>query len=204
MKRSELPHPRVFDEPAWADTYIKKHMRIMTGLGGKLAIKLKKHGFQKGKVLDVGCGFGASLIEIVRAFPESEAVGVDLAEPLLEHARCLAVEKNLSDRISFEKKNVEELPYDDRSFDVVINIFMLHIVENPAAMLNEIERVLKPSGHLLMRDLRRTWLGWLARDLRKAYTLEESQVLIECSKLREGRFAKGSWWWEFETHPINT
>jgi ubiquinone/menaquinone biosynthesis C-methylase UbiE len=179
-------------------------MKIMTTLGGELAMKLKKHGFQKGKILDAGCGFGASLTEIVRAFPETEAVGVDLAEPLLERARCLSDEKNLSDRISFEKRSVEELPYDDQSFDVVINIFMLHIVENPAAMLNEIERVLKPTGHLLIKDLRRTWLGRLARDLRKAYTLEESQILIECSKLREGRFAKGLWWWEFESHPIGS
>ncbi|MBU0508158.1 class I SAM-dependent methyltransferase [bacterium] len=201
MRQIPLPHPRVFDDPEFAARYKSGHGRHMQMLGKQLAGSLRKAGFHGGRILDSGCGFGGVAIEVARAFPETEIVGVDLSEPLLEMARLLAEEKGIASRSRFEKASVESLPFEDDSFDVVINTFMLHIVENPPAMLNEIERVLKLNGHLFLYDLRRSWLGFFVGELRKPLTAAEGHEIIRHSNLRPGIIRSSLFWWSYHAHP---
>jgi ubiquinone/menaquinone biosynthesis C-methylase UbiE len=91
------------------------------------------------------------------------------------------------------------MPYADDSFDVVLNLNMVHLVEDPVRMLNEIERVLIPNGFLFVVDLRRSWAGLIEREIRSALTLEEAKDLFSRSKLREGVFSRSFLWWRFET-----
>ena len=94
--------------------------------------------------------------------------------------------------------NVERIPYGDDSFDVVLNINMVHLVEDPIQMLNEIERVLTPEGFLFIADLRRSWLGLIEKGIKSALTLGEVKELFRRSKLREGVFSSSNIWWRFE------
>ena len=75
---------------------------------------------------------------------------------------------------------------------------MVHLVEDPVGMLNEIERVLAPDGSLFVADLRRSWAGLFEREVKSALTLEEARDLFGKSNLRGGTFSRSFLWWRFE------
>ena len=160
---------------------------------------LERYIKKRDKIIDVGCGFGGINLVLGGSFTESEIIGIDLSEPLLEIARENIENTDLADRMKFEKADVQEIPYDENSFDVVINTNMVHLVDDPVKMLNEIERILVPGGYLFVADLRRSWLGIFEREIRSALTLDEARDLFKQSKLREGVLAKTSLWWRFES-----
>jgi len=163
-----------------------------------VAEKLARRGFEAGRILDAGCGFGATAVVLAQAFPQSEIVGIDLSEPLLELANRAALAAGLGERVAFEKADVQQIPYNAGSFDAVVSVQMLHIVENPVALLDEMERVLVPDGVLFMADIRRSWVGLLDKVFRTALTVEEAGALVRRSKLREGVFSSDLLWWWFE------
>ena len=74
---------------------------------------------------------------------------------------------------------------------------MLHIVDDPVAMLNEIERVTKDQGRMMITDLRRIWLALVVRKLKTAFTSEEAEEVISKSNIREGRYSEGPFWWDY-------
>jgi ubiquinone/menaquinone biosynthesis C-methylase UbiE len=197
MKQSPLVHERVFAGD-FAEEYARKHRKIAGKFGREVAEKLTPRGFQEGRVLDAGCGFGATAIVLAQALPRSEVVGIDLSDPLLELAIHEAQAAGLGGRVAFEKADVREIPYDDDSFDAVINLQMLHIVEDPVAMLNEIERVLAPDGLLFMADIRRSWVGLFDKVFKTCLTVEEAGALVRRSNLREGAFSSDLLWWRYE------
>jgi ubiquinone/menaquinone biosynthesis C-methylase UbiE len=198
MKRSELTHARIFNDQDQAEKYAKGHQGMAEKFGREYADKLTGRGFHGGKILDVGCGFGATGIVLAQRFPESQVIGIDLSEPLIQMANRSAAEVGLGERVRFEKADAQRIPYEDRSFDVVINANMVHLVEDAVAMLDEIERVLAPSGRLFIADLRRSWLGVIENEIRAALTLEEAKALFARSKLRQGQFSSDLLWWRFE------
>ena len=197
MKRSPLAHERIF-AGGFAEEYARKHQKIAEKFGRELVGKLTSRGFQGHRILDAGCGFGTTALVAAQAFPQSEVVGIDRSEPLLEWASQAAQAARLVGRVRFEKADVQHIPYDNDSFDAVINVQMLHIVEDPIAILNEMERVLAPAGFLLMADIRRSWVGWLDRVSKSGLTVEEARALVHRSALREGAFSSGLLWWRFE------
>ncbi len=199
MKRAPLAHERVFNNEEYAETYARRHNKMAEMFGQEYARKLSLRGFQKGRIIDIGCGFGATNLVLAKRFVDSEIVGIDLSEPLLRLARRAADAANIGERVRFEKADVHQIPYEDNSFDVVINVNMVHLVEEPTQMLNEIERVLVPGGFLFIADLRRSWLGLVEGVIRSGLTIGEAKKLLNRSKLRGGNLSWGFLWWRFET-----
>jgi ubiquinone/menaquinone biosynthesis C-methylase UbiE len=197
MKRAELFRPRIFSDREWAEGYYKRNAKNIERVGKRFVQLLKHTGFDKGCILDTGCGFGIVAIEIARSFRNVEIVGIDLSEPLLELGQTLAEKAGVSDRIEFKKGDVQELDFEDGSFDVVVNTFMLHVVDNPVAMLDEIERVTKKQGKIMITDLRRFWLAIAVRKLSTSFTLEEAKEVISKSNIRPGKYSRGPFWWDY-------
>ncbi len=197
MKQIDLFHPRVFRDQDWAEGYYKRNRKSIEKVGQRLARLLKSMGFTEGTILDVGCGFATVPIEIAKAFPKATITGIDLGEPLLKIGRKLINNNGLENQIVLLNGDAQNLQYDDSSFDVVINSFLIHIVEDPIQMLNEIERVAKPEGIILITDLRRGFLAYIIKKFRTAHTLEEASELLGKSKIRYGRFASGPFWWDY-------
>jgi ubiquinone/menaquinone biosynthesis C-methylase UbiE len=197
MKQSPLVHERVFAGD-FAEEYARKHRKIAEKFGREVAEKLTPRGFREGRVLDADCGFGAMASVLAQALPRSEVVGIDLSDPLLELAIQAAQATGLGGRVAFEKADVKKIPYDDNSFDALINLQMLHIVGNPVAMLDEMERVLAPDGVLFMADIRRSWVGLFDKVFKSALTVEEAGALVRQSNLREGAFSSDLLWWRYE------
>jgi ubiquinone/menaquinone biosynthesis C-methylase UbiE len=78
-----------------------------------------------------------------------------------------------------------------------MNTFMLHVVSDPVEMLNEIERVAKPGGKIMITDLRRIWLGLVVKKLKTAFTLDEAVEVLKRSNIRQGQTSKGPFWWDY-------
>jgi len=102
------------------------------------------------RVLDVGCGAGHTALAF--APHAAEVVGLDLTLAMLAQARKLAAERSLTN-VSFERGDVERLPYPDASFDIVTSRYSAHHYPHPLLALHECARVLKPGGLLLLSDV---------------------------------------------------
>jgi 2-polyprenyl-3-methyl-5-hydroxy-6-metoxy-1,4-benzoquinol methylase len=92
----------------------------------------------------------------------------------------------------------KRLDIEDELFDVVLNLNMVHIIEDPIQMLNEIERILVPDGSLFIVDLRRSWLGLFEGEIKSALTTQEARTMFAQSKLRQGSLSSSLIWWSFE------
>lgn len=197
MKQIDLFHPRVFNDQEWAEGYYKRNRKNIERVGKRLAGLMKTIDFTGGTILDVGCGFASVPIEIAKTFPNVKITGIDLGEPLLDIGRTLIKKEKLEKQIVLLNGDAQNLQYENNSFDVVINSFLLHIVENPIQMLNEIDRVTKPEGIILITDLRSGFLAYLLKKFRTAYTFEEASDVIKKSKIRRGKLSSGLFWWDY-------
>ncbi len=177
----------VFDDPQFARKYAVHMANKGRKIGRQFAGLLTRNGFDKGRILDVGCGAGDVAIEIARSLPGSRVTGVELSEPLLAMAESSARQSGLTDRLGWQKADVGSLPFADDSFDAVVCVYMLHHVEHPVAMLNEIERVLTLHGMFILEDVKRTWLAWFDRGFRGAFTWPEAKRVLESANLRPWR-----------------
>jgi 2-polyprenyl-3-methyl-5-hydroxy-6-metoxy-1,4-benzoquinol methylase len=92
------------------------------------------------RVLEVGCGMG-QLAERMHLELDAEVVAIDQSERMVELTRKRGVDAHVAD--------VQELPYDDGEFDVVVAAWMLYHVPDVERALDEIARVLRPAGRLV-------------------------------------------------------
>jgi len=117
---------------------------------------------------------------------------------MLEYANERLTGQSIKSRVRFQRANVEKMPFGNDSFDVVFNVNMVHWVDKPLSMLNEIQRILKPEGYLFIKDLRKSWVGLFEKEVNKALTLAQAKELIENSELRKGSFSSSLLWWNYE------
>jgi 2-polyprenyl-6-hydroxyphenyl methylase/3-demethylubiquinone-9 3-methyltransferase len=112
-------------------------------------------GWRGLSVLDLGCG-GGFMAEAL-AQRGAKVVGVDPSAPAIEAAREHARAAGLA--IDYRVGTGEAIPAADQSLDCVVIVDVLEHVADPAAVLAEIHRVLKPGGLLLFDTLNRTPLA---------------------------------------------
>ncbi len=188
------------------------HMRWIRRYVSSRAAALK----DQGSAVDLGCGAGQLVMELALMAPGLHVTGIDLSEKLLEGARQSARRAGLQDRVDFRVGNVEQLPFADQSLDSVISTGSLHHWSNPVAVLNEVDRVLKPGGAYFIFDLRRDMalpfylLMWFATQFiappvlhrinepmnsrNAAYTVQELVELAQQSSLGGGQVTAGPVW----------
>ncbi len=109
-------------------------------------------------VLDVGCGDGA----LAMAFRQRGAERVAGCDPDLQMIARASVEATRQQaEIGYVIAAAEQLPFGDRSFDIVSLITVLAFMPKPGLALAEIARVLRPGGRLVLGDLGK-WSSWAA------------------------------------------
>jgi hypothetical protein len=115
------------------------------------------------QVLDVGCGRGLMLIGAARRLITGTAVGVDIwqAEDLTGNRPEAALEnarrEGVADRVQVRTADMRQLPFPDRTFDVVVSCAAIHNLYSAAdrdKAIREIARVLKPGGRAVIDDIR--------------------------------------------------
>ena len=103
------------------------------------------------RIVDVGCGPGFYVAELLDAVGDAGAVtGVDLAPAMLELAakRCEG-----RPNVEFHEGGATDLPLPDGAFDAALSVQVLEYVPDVDAALGEIRRVLRPGGRLLAWDV---------------------------------------------------
>lgn len=105
-------------------------------------------------VLDVACNMCTTSIELASRF-HCHITGLDLDKRNLEKANLKIKHSNVGEYIDLVQGNALKLPFDDNSYDIIINEAMLTMLDNNAKekALKEYYRVLKPGGKLLTHDI---------------------------------------------------
>ena len=93
----------------------------------------------RGRCLDLGCGTGVAIPELIRL--GWSVVGVDVSEEMLSRARELGVE--------LHRASADALPFADAGFDAVVSLWTHTDVDDFPAVLREAARVLRPGGPLV-------------------------------------------------------
>ncbi len=110
-------------------------------------------GPPSGLVLDAGTGTARIPILICRQRSLWQVIGIDLSQNMLLLGARNVEQAGLQQQIALEWVDAKQLPYPDGQFDVVISNSLVHHLPNSLPFFVELQRVLKPSGSLLIRDL---------------------------------------------------
>jgi SAM-dependent methyltransferase len=104
-------------------------------------------------VLDLGCGAGTDLLIAAQMTgPTGRVIGVDMTPAMLERARDSAQQMAL-ENVALHESLIESLPLEDASVDIVISNGVIDLVPDKEAVFDEIDRVLRPGGHLQIADV---------------------------------------------------
>ncbi len=142
------------------------------------------------RVLDVACGTGILLKQVLEQVPDAEAYGVDASADMLAQAHVA-----LSDHPNVRLEQVEVgpgetagLPYAHETFDLITCTNALHDLPDPVATLTGLRQLLAPGGQMILEDFARReppfpWavFEWLLQRIEgghvHAYTLAEARSL---------------------------
>lgn len=137
----------IFDKEAkmYDDWYKTKLGNFVDKVETKCVFDLFK--VRKGmKVLDVGCGTGNFSIKLAKM--GCEVIGIDISEEMLKVAKDKAKKEGLN--IKFYNMDVYDMKFEDNCFDGVISVTAFEFLKDPDKAIEEMFRVLKPKGYLLI------------------------------------------------------
>jgi ubiquinone/menaquinone biosynthesis C-methylase UbiE len=160
--RTHLLHgnrPRAFEGRA-SRIYNFLASKVLRGFYRRLAQDIAQAAPQNAAVLDVGTGPGVLLAELARLRPDLKLTGIDLSPDMIA-----AADRNLApyeDRASAQVGDVTQLPFADRSFELIVSSLSLHHWDDPDAAVMELARVLRPGGRINIYDFRFAPFGSLA------------------------------------------
>ncbi len=110
-------------------------------------------GAKDGHFLDVGTGPAQIPILLAQRCPDIRITAIDLSEEMLNIAKRHVAAAELAARITLEHVDAKALPYPDNTFDGLISNSIVHHIHDSLRALQEMSRVVKPGGLVLIRDL---------------------------------------------------
>lgn len=199
MKR--ILEPEVMDTWEEATDYDAMDFTIVNRDFAKRAIEL---GPTSGLILDAGTGTARIPILICQQCLQWRIVATDLSGNMLRLAARNIEYAGLQTQITLESVDAKQLQFPPRQFDLVLSNSLVHHLPDPLSFLQGVDRILKPNGALLLRDLIRppdlatveslvdaigpeydTRQRQLFQDsLKAAFTLEEVRDLVAQAGLR--------------------
>ena len=110
------------------------------------------------RVLDVGCGCGATTLELADAVGAAgRVVAVDVSQPMLDRARVRAERAGIGDRIHFRLDDAQTAAFEPARYDAVFSRFGVMFFADPVAAFANLRSALAPNGRL-------AFVCWQARD----------------------------------------
>jgi ubiquinone/menaquinone biosynthesis C-methylase UbiE len=215
LSLKRVPEPELMDDDSEVEAYASAAAAayleaIDRSFVDHVAKLIEGAGLESGRVLDLGCGPGQILIMMKQRWPGMEIVGVDAGPAMIEKARSDAAAAGVD--IAFEVLRLgpngeTRLPYGDAEFDIVTCNSVIHHLTDPVNALDEMARVAKPEGAVLIRDLARPaflfpyplhvrifgrhYEGEMRRlyeaSVAAAYTPPELSAMLRRSRLNDGR-----------------
>ncbi len=138
---------RVFDQVAGR---YDRHAALEQEIGSRLLERLEFQRRPAQRILDLGCGTGVSCAELKRSYRKAQVIGLDSSVAMLKR---MLKRSGLLRRLQPVCADFTELPLADQSVDLVFSNLAFQWCSNPAALFNEIRRVLAPGGMLLFSSL---------------------------------------------------
>jgi len=117
-------------------------------------VSIVRDGGDAGRILDAGCGTGLFSIALAGALPGSRVVGIDMSRGMLEVATAQAGDRSLANA-KFSRADAAELPFDRGEFDVAVAAGLLPNVNDPAGVVVELARVVRPGGRVIVIEFDR-------------------------------------------------
>ncbi len=135
--------------------------------------------------LDVGCGIGLQALLLAKALgPGGHVKGVDLSPEFLVYARSIAEKAGISEQVSFQEGDMNNLQFDDDTFDWVWSANCAgYAPGEPLPVLKELARVVKPGGSVII-------LAWSSQQLLPGYPVLEAHLNATSSGIAP--FARGT------------
>ncbi len=148
------------------------------------------------EVVDIGCGEGYLTVEAAQW--ARHVTAIDRSPDVLGRAKALGGRRRVTN-VTWKRGEMERLPIADRSMDLAVLSQALHHAADPAVVVAEAVRVVRPGGHVLVLDLRAheedwvreqlgdRWLGFADEALRRLLTSAGlSNVRVEVGARRPG------------------
>ena len=133
-------------EAVWGEGFLSP------GGPDEVARVIGDHDLRGASVLDIGCGAGGIDIALVQTHGAKFVTGIDVEDPVIEHARALIDTAGLSARIGLCKVAPGPLPFPPGTFDVVFSKDSIVHIPDKATLMAEVFRVLRPGGWFLASD----------------------------------------------------
>ncbi len=165
--RKDIPHKDVGTPPSNSENKVDySYFRVQSSwgatkhMGGFKATKelVQMCQITPGKrILEVGCGAGMTSWRLAKEY-DCYLVGVDLSEEMITWSKNRAERENVTDQTEFRVANVEELPFEDNNFDIVLCESVTAFPEDKQKVVDEYARIVKPGGYVGMNE--GTWLKY--------------------------------------------
>lgn len=206
-----IPEPEIMDDSGEVEAYASAAAQaFLDHIDDTFvihALRLLEHR-ERGRALDIGTGPGQIVFKLARRLSLWKFTGVDRSPAMIQQARTSLASAGsaLTGRVEFQIADGNRLDYPDASFDFVMCNSVLHHLAEPQNLLAEMARLVRASGAILLRDLRRPsrfkfpfhvrwhgrkYFGAMYRlyhaSVRAAYTVPELQRLLDSSPLRSTR-----------------
>ena len=166
-----------------------------------------KNGISAGIALEVGPGPGYLGLEWLKKTEGTRLKGLEISEDMIAIAKRNAKEYGFLDKVEYYKGDAQKMPFEDGYFDAVFTNGSLHEWSHPEKIMDEIARVLKPSGRYCISDMRRDmsplmkWLMYamarpkeirpgLISSINASYTIGEIEAMLLKTRLKGYRVAK--------------
>ena len=147
---NRILEPEVMDTWLEATAYDAMDFESVNSGFATDAINLDPHGI---KILDVGTGTARIPILMCQQRSQYLITAIDLAQSMLIIGQRNVDEAGLNQRIRLERVDSKRMPYPDLEFDMVVSNSLVHHIPDPLSLFQEIKRLVRPGGAILIRDL---------------------------------------------------
>ena len=159
--------------------------------------------FKQGKILDIGCGSGMQTLALARLCPDCRITASDIHQPFLNDLALRAKNAGLEGRIVTHRASMDNLPFDEASFDIIWSEGSAFIMGLSQA-LRYWKKFLKPDGYLVVSDCAwftdspsdecRAFFGELCPDMKSESGNEEIIRSAGYTVISSFRLPDAGWW----------
>jgi len=155
------------------------------------------HLENESQIIDVGCGPGLFLRDLRQRYPEANLFGSDVTQAMIDYAEGVSYDGQKPE-YKLHDISKDPLPFTDGQVNLLSMVAVLHVLDDPFAICNEIKRVLADDGIFLLQDWIRTALPVYLE--RMAPAPEQDQLEIVRGRLMalftvHNKYTQDDWLW---------